>query len=64
MDSSCNLIAYPIFANIQDMNKKLIFGVFLLFVSMINPGCKHTQMDTKQLYLKYLKSRIINSKHL
>ncbi|EDM35293.1 hypothetical protein PBAL39_13712 [Pedobacter sp. BAL39] len=39
------------------VNNKIIFGVLLLFVSLLNPGCKHQQQDTKQLYLKYLKSR-------
>lgn len=53
------LILYP-----HNMNKKLIFGVFLLFVSMVNPGCKHDHQDGRQLYLKYLKSRVINSKNL
>ncbi|WP_262709990.1 hypothetical protein [Pedobacter frigoris] len=40
------------------MNKKLIFGAFLLFVSMINPGCRHEKAAGKQLYIKYLKSHI------
>ncbi len=51
------------------MNNKLIFGVFLLFVSMVKPGCTHQHQqkqqqhpDGKQLYLKYLKSRVINTK--
>ena len=40
------------------MNKKLIFGVFLLFTSMINPGCKHDKVNGKQLYMNYLKNHI------
>lgn len=40
------------------MNKKLIFGVLLLFVSMINPGCKHDKIDGKKLYLKYLNNHL------
>ncbi|WP_316794053.1 hypothetical protein [Pedobacter frigoris] len=40
------------------MNKKLIFGAFLLFVSMINPGCRHEKIDGRQLYLQYLKSHL------
>ncbi|MEJ2879973.1 hypothetical protein [Pedobacter sp. GR22-6] len=39
-------------------NKKLIFGTFLLMISMIHPGCRHEKLDGKQLYIKYLKSRI------
>jgi hypothetical protein len=40
------------------MNKKLIFGAFMLFVSMINPGCKHEKINGKQLYQKYLRAHI------
>ncbi|WP_255526927.1 hypothetical protein [Pedobacter sp. MC2016-24] len=40
------------------MNKKLLFAAMLIVVSMINPGCKHEQMDSRKLYLKYLKSHI------
>lgn len=40
------------------MNKKLIFGAFMLFISMINPGCKHEKVDGKQLYIKYMKAHI------
>ncbi|WP_255564061.1 hypothetical protein [Pedobacter sp. HMWF019] len=43
------------------MNKKVAGFVFLLFISMLNPGCKHEKMDSKQIYLKYLKSRIKTS---
>lgn len=38
------------------MNKKLVFAAMLIFVSMINPGCKHDHVDSKKLYLQYLKS--------
>ncbi len=57
-------MAFTTFVNTHNMNNKLIFGVFLIFVSMINPGCTHQRPDGKQLYLKYLKSRVINTKHL
>jgi len=40
------------------MNKKLLFAAMLVLVSMMNPGCKHDQMDSKKLYLKYLKNHI------
>ncbi len=40
------------------MNRKLIFGTLMIFVSMINPGCKHGKADGKQLYMKYLKSHL------
>lgn len=40
------------------MNKKLLFAVFLAFVSMINPGCKHEKVDGKKLYLKYLNHHL------
>ncbi|TDQ07062.1 hypothetical protein ATK78_4078 [Pedobacter metabolipauper] len=40
------------------MNKKLIFGLILLGISVLNPGCKHEQVNGKSLYIKYLKSHI------
>lgn len=40
------------------MNKKLIFGAFVLVVSMINPACEHGKVDGRQLYIKYMKAHI------
>lgn len=57
-------MAFTIFAVRHKKNNKLIFGVFLLFISMINPGCTHQHPNGKQLYMNYLKSRIINTKKL
>lgn len=57
-------MAFTTFVIAYNMNNKLIFGIFLLFVSMVNPGCTHQHPDGKKLYLKYLKSRVIKTKHL
>lgn len=57
-------MAFTTFAVAHKKNNKLIFGVFLLFISMVNPGCTHQHANGKQLYMKYLKSRIINTKKL
>lgn len=40
------------------MKRKLVFGLLLLFVSTIHPGCTHKKLDGKLLYLKYLHSRL------
>lgn len=40
------------------MNKKIAGLVSFLLISMLNPGCKHEKIDSKQIYLKYLKSKI------
>lgn len=40
------------------MNKKLLFGTLLAFISLVNPGCKHHTKDTGELYMKYLKSHL------
>lgn len=40
------------------MNKKLLFGTLLVFISLVNPGCKHHTPDNGELYMKYLKSHL------
>jgi hypothetical protein len=40
------------------MRRKLIFGTLILFVSMVNPGCRHDKVDGMKLYQLYLKSKI------
>jgi hypothetical protein len=40
------------------MKRKLLFGILLLFISLVNPGCKHDAPDAKKMYLKYLHSRL------
>lgn len=38
--------------------KKLPFALLLVLMATVQPACKHEQMDTRKLYLKYLKSHI------
>lgn len=40
------------------MKRKLLFGILMLFISLVNPGCKHDTPDAKKMYLKYLHSRL------
>jgi hypothetical protein len=30
----------------------------ILFISMVNPGCRHDKVDDMKLYQLYLKSKI------
>lgn len=40
------------------MNRKLLFATLLLFVSMINPGCKHGKVDSTKHAVKCTTSHI------
>ncbi|WP_262497641.1 hypothetical protein [Pedobacter nyackensis] len=40
------------------MNRKLLVGAFLLFVSMINPGCKHGKVDGTKHAVKCTTSHL------
>jgi hypothetical protein len=40
------------------MKRKVIFGTLILFISMVNPGCRHDKVDGMKLYQLYLKSKI------
>lgn len=39
-------------------SSKGIFALFMLVVSMLNPGCKHERPDAKAMYQKYINSKI------
>jgi hypothetical protein len=40
------------------MKRKLLFGTLMLFISMVNPGCRHDKVDGMKLYQLYLKSKV------
>jgi len=37
---------------------KLVIGVFLLIISMINPGCTHKKPEAKEIYRQYINSKL------
>jgi hypothetical protein len=41
--------------------QKLVIGMFLMAISMINPGCTHKKPEAKDVYRQYINNKLFNT---
>jgi hypothetical protein len=39
-------------------SQKIAFGIFLIGITLINPGCTHKKPEPKDVYRQYIKYKL------